>query len=192
VRNLKFPRLGSAQDGRTHALALNYPRRPDEGPPRLGAQDGAELRGQVAAIAAGRFMRSKSIYLHERPRTELKLQALRIGDLGITALPNEGLCPHWPSSSKRKPASRPTFNIEHSPMVPRVYIPTPRTAQASAATRPGPPAPRVWKSRPSRGSSRRCSACSKKPRASRAAGWLIPTVPMQRRSLIRNRRLTGG
>ncbi|MEO7299285.1 MAG: PVC-type heme-binding CxxCH protein, partial [Verrucomicrobiota bacterium] len=31
----------------------------------------------------------ESIYLHERPRTELKLQALRIGELGIAAIPNE-------------------------------------------------------------------------------------------------------
>ena len=31
----------------------------------------------------------EAIYLHERPRTELILQALRIGDLAITAIPNE-------------------------------------------------------------------------------------------------------
>ena len=31
----------------------------------------------------------EAIHLHERPTTELKLQALRIGDLGITAIPNE-------------------------------------------------------------------------------------------------------
>lgn len=31
----------------------------------------------------------EAIYLYERPRTELVLQALRIGDLGITAIPNE-------------------------------------------------------------------------------------------------------
>jgi hypothetical protein len=31
----------------------------------------------------------EALYLHERPRTELKLQAIRIGDLGIAAIPNE-------------------------------------------------------------------------------------------------------
>jgi putative membrane-bound dehydrogenase-like protein len=31
----------------------------------------------------------EAIYLHERPRTELILQALRIGDVGLTAIPNE-------------------------------------------------------------------------------------------------------
>ena len=31
----------------------------------------------------------EAIYLHEEPRRELKLQAIRIGGLGITAIPNE-------------------------------------------------------------------------------------------------------
>ncbi len=31
----------------------------------------------------------EAIYLHEKPELELKLQAIRIGDLGITAIPNE-------------------------------------------------------------------------------------------------------
>jgi hypothetical protein len=31
----------------------------------------------------------EAIFLHETPRRELKLQAIRIGDLGITAIPNE-------------------------------------------------------------------------------------------------------
>ena len=31
----------------------------------------------------------EAIYLHEEPRRELKLQAIRIGELGITAIPNE-------------------------------------------------------------------------------------------------------
>lgn len=34
----------------------------------------------------------EAIHLHERQRTELKLQALRIGDFGIAALPNEVFC----------------------------------------------------------------------------------------------------
>ena len=31
----------------------------------------------------------EAIYLHDEPRRELKLQAIRIGELGITAIPNE-------------------------------------------------------------------------------------------------------
>ncbi len=31
----------------------------------------------------------EALYLHEQPEVEIKLQAIRIGDLGITALPNE-------------------------------------------------------------------------------------------------------
>ncbi len=34
----------------------------------------------------------EAIMLHERQQTELKLQALRIGELGLTALPNEVFC----------------------------------------------------------------------------------------------------
>jgi hypothetical protein len=34
----------------------------------------------------------EAIILHERQQTELKLQALRIGDMGIAALPNEVFC----------------------------------------------------------------------------------------------------
>jgi hypothetical protein len=31
----------------------------------------------------------EALYLHQRPEMELKLQVIRIGDLGITAIPNE-------------------------------------------------------------------------------------------------------
>jgi hypothetical protein len=34
-------------------------------------------------------LRARQIYLHEKQKTELKIQALRIGDLGIAAIPNE-------------------------------------------------------------------------------------------------------
>ncbi len=68
-------------------LPLSY-RVPDE--PRL------ERARRIVAELGGRLPQTlpeiyawESIYLHERPRTELLLQALRIGDLGIAALPNE-------------------------------------------------------------------------------------------------------
>jgi len=51
---------------------------------------------QVAQSVEGRLPNTlpeiyalEAIYLNDRPRTELKLQALGIGDLGIAALPNE-------------------------------------------------------------------------------------------------------
>ena len=53
----------------------------------------------------------EQILIHETPRVELKLQAIRIGELGITAIPNEvygitGL------KLKRRSPLQPTFNIE--------------------------------------------------------------------------------
>jgi len=53
----------------------------------------------------------ESIYLHERPRTELKLQALRIGDLGIAALPNEVFAITGLKLKRQSPLAV-TFNIE--------------------------------------------------------------------------------
>ncbi len=53
----------------------------------------------------------EQVYLHEDPTAELKLQAIRIGDVGVTALPNEvygitGL------KLKQQSPLRTTFNIE--------------------------------------------------------------------------------
>ena len=53
----------------------------------------------------------QALYLHENPTEEIKLQALRIGDLGITAIPNEvfgitGL------KLKAQSPLQPTFNME--------------------------------------------------------------------------------
>ncbi|MBL9166544.1 MAG: HEAT repeat domain-containing protein [Verrucomicrobiales bacterium] len=53
----------------------------------------------------------EALALHERPRTELKLQALRIGDLGITALPNEVFALTGLKLKAQSPF-RQTFNIE--------------------------------------------------------------------------------
>ena len=53
----------------------------------------------------------EAIHLHEDPRVEVKLQALRIGELGITAIPNEV---YGITGMKLKGLSPlvPTFNIE--------------------------------------------------------------------------------
>jgi putative membrane-bound dehydrogenase-like protein len=68
-------------------LALNY-RSPDA--------ERLTWAHKLAATFPGRIPQTlpeiyalEAIYLHERPHTELILQALRIGDLGITAIPNE-------------------------------------------------------------------------------------------------------
>ena len=53
----------------------------------------------------------EAIYLHERPSTELKVQALRIGDLGMTALPNEVFALTGLKLKRHSPFAA-TFNIE--------------------------------------------------------------------------------
>lgn len=53
----------------------------------------------------------EAIYLHERPRTELKLQAVRIGDVGITAIPNEVFALTGLKLKDQSPL-QPTFNVE--------------------------------------------------------------------------------
>jgi hypothetical protein len=53
----------------------------------------------------------EQIYLHEQPVRELKLQAIRIGDLGITAIPNEVYAITGLKLKAQSPAGA-TFNIE--------------------------------------------------------------------------------
>ena len=68
-------------------LSLNY---------RIPGEARREWARKMAASLEGKLPQSlpeiyalEAIYLHERPKTELLLQALRIGELGITAIPNE-------------------------------------------------------------------------------------------------------
>ncbi len=108
VRNLRFHDwvpLNMAEA----TLPLNY-RVPDEA--RLA------WARRVAQSLAGRLPQSQpeiyaleAIHLHERQRTELKLQALRIGDLGITALPNEVFALTGLKLKAQSPFPT-TFNIE--------------------------------------------------------------------------------
>ena len=53
----------------------------------------------------------EAIYLHDRPRTELVMQALRIGELGIAALPNEVFAITGLKLKQQSPLAA-TFNIE--------------------------------------------------------------------------------
>ena len=49
----------------------------------------AEMRGRDVPRSLPEVYAREAIFLHEEPRRELKLQALRIGEFGITAIPNE-------------------------------------------------------------------------------------------------------
>ncbi len=89
-------------------LAFNY-RAPDEA--RLAwARNMARSLGDRLPATQPEIYALESLYLHERPRTELKLQALRIGELGITALPNEVFALTGLKLKAQSPLSS-TFNI---------------------------------------------------------------------------------
>jgi len=84
------------------------------------APDAARLAWAQAIVEglAGRKPQSQAevyaweaIYLHEQPEVELKVQALAIGDLGITALPVEVFGITGLKIKAQSPLS-PTFNIE--------------------------------------------------------------------------------
>jgi len=73
---------------------------------------------KVAADLNGRLPRTlpevyalEQIHLHERPTAELKLQALRVGTLGIAAIPNEVFAITGLKIKAQSPL-QPTFNIE--------------------------------------------------------------------------------
>ncbi len=73
---------------------------------------------QMAAAMGDRVPRTQpeiyaleAIYLHETPHTELKLQALAIGELGIAALPNEVFALTGLKIKRHSPFPA-TFNIE--------------------------------------------------------------------------------
>jgi hypothetical protein len=53
------------------------------------ARDLAAKLGEKLPQSQPEIYALEAIYLHERPRTEVKIQALRVGELGIAALPNE-------------------------------------------------------------------------------------------------------
>lgn len=71
----------------------------------------AEMKGRTIPANKQEVYAREQVFLHEEPQRELILQAIRVGDLGITAIPNEvfGL-----TGLKLKAQSplQPTFNIE--------------------------------------------------------------------------------
>ena len=120
VRSLKFHDWVPLKMAE-RTLALNY-RAPDEA--RLaGAREKAQIITDRLPRTQPEIYALEAIYLHERPRTELKLQALRIGDLGIAALPNEVFALTGLKLKAQSPFPT-TFNIELANGA-EGYIPTP-------------------------------------------------------------------
>jgi putative membrane-bound dehydrogenase-like protein len=92
---------------RTLALSYRVP-----SPERLAwsKEKVAELEGRLPQ-SQSEIYALESVYLHEKQHTELVLQALRIGDLGITALPNEVYALTGLKLKEQSPFAS-TFNIE--------------------------------------------------------------------------------
>ena len=70
----------------------------------------SQMKKPLPATQAEIYAREQ-VLLHEEPRRELKLQAIRIGDLGITALPNEVYALTGLKLKRQSPLET-TFNIE--------------------------------------------------------------------------------
>ncbi len=85
---------------------------------KLAATLGERLPQTTAEVYA-----LEAIYLHDRPETELLLQAIGIGDLGIAAIPNEVYALTGLKLKAQSPL-RPTINIELANGA-EGYIPTP-------------------------------------------------------------------
>jgi len=90
-------------------LTLNY-RVPDEARLEAAREVQAKL-GNKLPQSQNEIYALEALMLHERQKTELKLQALRVGDLGITALPNEVFCLTGLKLKARSPFPL-TMNIE--------------------------------------------------------------------------------
>ncbi len=95
----------------------------------------------------------EALILHERKQTELKLQAIRIGELTMATLPNEVYALTGLKLRSRAP-SRAHFNIELANGA-EGYIPLPNSTR-SVDTRLGLRARLDWKNRRSQRLSRRC------------------------------------
>ena len=108
----------------------------------------------------------EQIYLHNEPQRELVLQAVRVGDLGITAMPAEvfgitGL------KIKAQSPLQPTFNMELANGADG-YIPPPEQHKLGGYTT-WPARTAAWKWMRSRRSSKRCCNCWNRSPGSRGA-----------------------
>ncbi len=91
----------------------------------------AELNGRLPKSLPEVYAREQ-MFLHERPQAELKLQAIRIGDLGIAAIPNEVYGISGLKIKARSPFAT-TFNIELANGA-EGYIPPPEQHQLGGYT----------------------------------------------------------
>jgi hypothetical protein len=90
-------------------MTLSF-RQPDEN--RLAwAREAAMKIGDRVPRGMQEIYAKEAIYLHERPTAELILQALRIGDLGIAAIPNEVYAISGLKIKSQSPFAL-TFNME--------------------------------------------------------------------------------
>ena len=90
-------------------LPLGY-RVPDD--PRLAwARETAARLGDKLPQTQPEIYALEAILLHDRPRTELVLQGLRIGELGIAAIPNEVFALTGLKVKRQSPFAA-TFNVE--------------------------------------------------------------------------------
>ncbi|MBI4324987.1 MAG: hypothetical protein HY674_06950 [Chloroflexi bacterium] len=85
---------------------------------RLPDERRLDWAGKIVAGLSGRLPQNlpeiyaqEQLFLQERPQAQLKLQALRIGDLGITAIPNEVFAITGLRIKAQSPL-QPTCNIE--------------------------------------------------------------------------------
>jgi len=90
-------------------LALGC-RAPDEKRLSWALEIAAKLDGRLPQTLPEIYA-GEAIALHERQKAELRLQALRIGDLGIAAIPNEVFAITGLKLKAQSPL-QPTFNIE--------------------------------------------------------------------------------
>ena len=90
-------------------LALTY-RVPDEKRLAWSREVAAKL-GEKLPQSQAQIYALEAIELHQRQKTELILQALRIGDIGLTAIPNEVLAITGLKLKRQSPLAA-TFNVE--------------------------------------------------------------------------------
>jgi len=180
-----IPRLGAAQNGRGQT-PLSY-RAPDDARLAWARKVAATVQGPVPKTQPEIYA-LEAIYLHDRPRTILKLQALAIGDLGIAAIPNEV----YALTGLKIKASSPfttTFNMELANV--RKVISPRRSSMSSAATPPGPRGPPALRSKPSRASPKPRSPSLRKSPANPAGKWPKPLAPTPTPCSRPNRSPTG-
>ncbi|MEO2048449.1 MAG: PVC-type heme-binding CxxCH protein [Pirellulales bacterium] len=111
---------------------LEFDRRAPNAKRLTWARDRAEKLGDQPRKVLPDIYAFEAIDLHHEPRVEIKLQAIRIGDLGITALPHEVYALTGLKLKAKSPFAT-TFNIELANGA-QGYIPPPEQHQLGGYT----------------------------------------------------------